>query len=190
MVYKEMKNKRSQSIFSNTLINNNQTNFNYLPNQNLTFDQTKILNDINFNYTTHIATREYPQISSDINEYFYLLNGIKRFNLVDPTNDNFQLLIKICKEGLQGSLNLFALYQTLVFDQLQYSELEIKLAEILSDKNNIDGMNNTNGKFSFGKQFRLAPIYNDYITIFGLPTYGVGFDSLKLDFLQNLKSYF
>jgi hypothetical protein len=39
---------------------------------------------------------------------------------------------------------------------------------------------------SITKTFTLAPIFNYYIIIFGMPAYGVGFDPVKVYFLEQI----
>jgi hypothetical protein len=36
------------------------------------------------------------------------------------------------------------------------------------------------------KSFKLASVFNNYILIYGLPKYGVGFDPAKIAFLADL----
>jgi len=149
-----------------------------------------MLNDIKNHYTVHLSTKNYTQISNDINEYVYLLNAIKTMNANGPKNKIYHLLLTIGTEGLIGSLNLLSVYQNHIHNEFTFNNLEKELSDIMSEKNNIVGMDNVSGKFCAIKEFQLAPIYNDYINIFGFPIEGYGFDSLKLAFLAKFKNYF
>ena len=57
--------------------------------------------------------------------------------------------------------------------------------EILSDKN-VGVIENTfsYSNMSVTKAFTLAPVFNYYIMIYGLPVPGVGFDPVKIAFLK------
>jgi len=74
--------------------------------------------------------------------------------------------------------------------------LNNKIQDILTNKNEQFALDNTNKKYSLQKTFTLAPIYSYYITIFGLPEKGDGFDPIKIQSLlailqkHNINPYF
>jgi hypothetical protein len=64
--------------------------------------------------------------------------------------------------------------------------LEKRIEDILSGKNEIAAMDDTCGEFVITKTFKLAAVYSYYITLYGLPAFGVGFDTTKLSLLVDI----
>jgi hypothetical protein len=42
------------------------------------------------------------------------------------------------------------------------------------------------GQLSVNKTFKLAPVFNLYILIYGMPEFGVGFDQIKISYLIDI----
>ena len=47
-------------------------------------------------------------------------------------------------------------------------------------------MDDTCGEFVITKTFKLAAVYSYYIILYGLPAFGVGFDTTKLTLLVDI----
>jgi hypothetical protein len=47
-------------------------------------------------------------------------------------------------------------------------------------------MAQASGQLNITKSFKLAPVFNYYIIIYGMPAYGVGFDPVKINFLVDI----
>lgn len=166
------------------------TNYNLvtLPNlSSMTMYQYNILLKIEEIYTSKLSNETFVSIPSNIHEYVTLLNGIQGMNSIDYGNSAFQLLLSIGAESLIGSLHMYSLYEKSMFNELKIRQANKSLQEILSKVNEMEAMKDVTGQFEVKKVFRLAPIYSDYIYLYGLPMCGVGFDSIKLAFVANLR---
>jgi hypothetical protein len=154
---------------------------------------TKILTPLQYNqfvqieknYTSHLSTRDYINISSNSQEYLALLKSVQSINY---TNKIYQLLIKIGIESFMSSLQIYSLYEVSTYDDLKLLQLNMSLDEILSKINETKVIDEFEGQFNMTKTFNLSPIYSDYITLYGLPAFGVGFDPIKLDLVSKFKN--
>ena len=193
-----IRNRRSISIFSRKVsaigrslfypvISNNSTNTVTAPN-------TKALTELQYNhllqieeiYTSKLSNKNYVNIPSNIEEYVTLLNSIQAMTIVDTTNSTYQLLLSIGMESLIGSLGMYSIYEKKMFDELKTIQLNNQLSEIMSKINQIGIMEDVTGQFQAKKVFTLSRVYSDYISLYGLPKFGVGFDAQKLAFVANL----
>ena len=149
-----------------------------LPNLDLAFPSTDI-NQVETQYTTYLANRQYQSIPTDLNQSLVLYDKIYQ-QKANATNANLLILLQITMDGLQGTMNAYALYTQNVTLGLNNIILEKKITDILSGKNDIKAMSDTCGQFTATKTFTLAPLFSYYIMMYGLPAFGVGFDSEKL----------
>jgi hypothetical protein len=199
-----IRNRRSINLFTSqlspitrsilypvTVKTGTTTNYNLvtLPNlSSMTMYQYNTLLKIEEIYTSKLSNKTFVNIPSNIDEYVTLLNGIQGMNSIDYGNNAFQLLLSIGAESLIGSLHMYALYEKSMFNELKMRQANKTLQEILSKVNEIGTMENVSGQFEVKKVFRLAPMYSDYIYLYGLPICGVGFDPVKLAFVGNLSN--
>ena len=81
-----------------------------------------------------------------------------------------------------NSTNLYGQTLSLQIDKIN---LQNRVDDILSNKNErvVEIPSETQGHLSITQTFTLAPVFNYYILIFGIPVYGVGFDPSKISFL-------
>lgn len=154
-----------------------------VPEVSLSKVQYDILELIQNNYTSDLASQKYYGISSDLDEYIYLLNGIKEIDSIKRSSNVHKMLTTICINSLIGSLDMYSVYQKTTIHDIKMFELNKTLDEILSDKNKKVTLGGVKGNFSARKTIKLSPIYSNYIQLYGLPKYGVGFDSMKLAYL-------
>ena len=146
--------------------------------------QYALLQKIHDSYTVLLANKQYENISSNYDQYIFLLHQLREINVSDST---LQLLINITEETLTGSVNMYSLYEAYMYNELQILLLNKRIEDILSDKNMVHTiMDGIEGRFSLTKCFKLSPILSYYIHLYGVPAYGVGFDPDKLVFLQKL----
>lgn len=139
-------------------------------------------------YTSKLSNKNYVDIPSNLAEYVKLSNGIQGMDLVDYKNSTYQLLLTIGTESLIGSLQMYSIYQKSIVDELKLIKLNSDLDNILTKVNEIGIMKEVSGQFNAVKSFNLAPVYSNYITLYGLPAYGVGFDLNKLAFIASLNN--
>jgi hypothetical protein len=83
-------------------------------------------------------------------------------------------------DGIQGTMNAYTIFTQNISLTLNNIILEKRIADILSGKNEVKAMSDTCGQFTATKTFVLAPLFSYYIMMYGLPVFGVGFDSEKL----------
>ena len=155
--------------------------------QELQFDQDLIrtLNKIELDYVKKMAERKYLDISQDMDRYLTLDYQVG-LNLATIKNSNIKLLLEIARDGLTGALRSRTLNTDVTELTVKNSILEKRIEDILSGKNEIEAMNDTFGEFVITKTFKLAAIYSYYITLYGLPAFGVGFDTAKLTLLSDI----
>ena len=179
---------------SRSLITNNKNIFRTVINpvetgfvQDLQFDQdlVRTLNKIELDYVKKMAERKYLDISQDMDTYLTLDYQVG-LNLATVKNSNVKLLLEIARDGLTGALRSRTLHTDLTECTLKNTILEKKIEDILSGKNEIEAMYDTCGEFVITKTFKLAAVYSYYITLYGLPAFGVGFDTTKLTLLADI----
>ena len=149
--------------------------------------QYHMLQQIHDSYTVLLANKKYEKISTDYDQYIFLLHELKELNISDTT---LQLLIQITEDTLTGAVNLSSLYEASVYNELQILLLNKRIEDILSNKNvKHTLMEGISGQISIKKSFKLSPLFSYYIHLYGLPEYGVGFDPDKLAFIEILLGY-
>jgi hypothetical protein len=132
-----------------------------------------------------MADRKYLEISQDIDIYLALLYKIN-LSIAQTKDNKFKLLLEIARDGLIGALHTRTLYTDVTELTVKNTILEKRIEDILSGKNEISAMDDTSGEFVITKTFKLAAVYSYYITLYGLPAFGVGFDTTKLSLLVDI----
>ena len=149
-----------------------------LPNLDLAFPSTSI-NRARNEYTTFLANRQYQSIPTDLNQSLLLYDNIYQQRSL-ATNTNLLILLQITMDGIQGTMNAYTLYTQNISLTLNNIILEKRIDDIISGKNEVKAVSDTCGQFTVTKTFILAPLFSYYIMMYGLPAFGVGFDSEKL----------
>jgi len=143
------------------------------------------INTIDTQYTSRMANRQYADIPTDLNQSLVLHDEVgKQYDAA--TNNNLRTLLQITLDGLNGSINGYALYTQHLSMSIKNSILEKRIEEILSGKNEKDVIADTCGGFGLTKTFTLAPLFSYYIAAFGMPAFGVGFDKDKLSLILQI----
>jgi hypothetical protein len=88
--------------------------------------------------------------------------------------------------ALEGAVAAYAINNENISYQIKNSVLNKQIESILSDKNAVVHLDNATGGYQAAKSFTLVPLYSYYITVYGLPAYGVGFDPNKLALINNI----
>jgi hypothetical protein len=155
--------------------------------QELSFgtDFVKVLTTIQNDYVKKMATRKYLEIPQSMSRY--LSNNDSMLEAINKQrNSNLKLLFQIARDGLEGSLFSRTLFSDNAELQIQVLSLNKKNEDILSGKNEVKAVGSTSGQISITKTFKLAPLYSYYIYLYGMPAFGVGFDSVKLSLLSTI----
>ena len=188
----------SSQITSRSIINpiGQIINSPFMTNEYLfTIENLATLNKIHQFYTKPLGNQNYSDIPDNYLEYSELYSQISKLQL-QTTNKNIKLLLKITCEGLTGAIHTLGLDKSIIDLNLQNILLQNKLQDILTNKNTNFSLDTSNKKYNLQKTFTLAPIYSYYITIFGLPENGQGFDPIKIQSLlailqkYNINPYF
>lgn len=151
---------------------------------NSSFIQT--LRTIEEFYAKNMALKQYEKIPNDYQRYIGLYVTMQR--IINKTSSSqLRMLFRIAQEALIGAINSYTIYGDNLLLRLDKTNLQNKINDILSNKNEkLVEMANTTGQLNVKKSFKLASVFNNYILIYGLPEYGVGFDPAKIDFLANI----
>ena len=145
-----------------------------------------ILNYIETNYLANMSNKQYALIPTDYNQYVQLYIVLQQLVTI-VKNSKLILLLNMIQNGLVGAIQSFSLYGQVNSLQIDKTNLEKKIDEIISNKNvRLVDMSNTSGQMTIKKKIRLAAVFNYYIIIYGMPAFGVGFDPDKIAYLANV----
>jgi len=144
-----------------------------------------VLNQIEFNYVKKMADRKYLEISQDM-DTFLALEYKLGVNISSGTCPKLKILLEIARDALSGALHSRTLSTDVTELTIKNTILEKRIEDILSGKNELQAMDDTCGEFVITKTFKLAAVYSYYITLYGLPAFGVGFDTTKLTLLVDI----
>jgi hypothetical protein len=183
----------SKSMFSNSLVPLNRSLYNPIYQQSKGTDLVamntefiKTLQTIQEFYVKNMALKQYEKIPGDYQKYIALYVTLQQVIMKTPS-PQLRLLFTIAQEALVGAINSYSIYGDNVLLKLDKTNLQNKINDILTKKNEkLLEIPTTNGQLSVKKTFKLAPVFNNYILVYGLPPYGVGFDQVKIDFLANV----
>jgi hypothetical protein len=146
---------------------------------------TASLDTIQKNYVVHMASKNFNLISSDVDQLLTIYNQL--YTLQETRkNANVILLLQIAMDSLQSSMNIYVIYTQNIELHLKNVLLEQKVEEVLSGKNEILTISDTSGQIEITKTFTLAPLFSYYITLYGMPEFGVGFDPIKLSTIKKV----
>jgi hypothetical protein len=152
----------------------------------LTTSYLNILRIIETQYGANMANKTYENIPSNYTNYTQLVSTLKTIQ-GKTTNSTLTLLLKLAEDTLVGSVNSYTLYGDNLLLQVDKSNLEKRVNDILTDKNTKLVENTFSySNMSVQKTFKLAAVFNYYIMIYGLPVQGVGFDPVKISFLVDI----
>jgi len=152
----------------------------------ITADDLVSFKEIEQKYGYRIEHKLYEQIPNDYDKYiklYVMVNKVK----AKIKNDKLLTLVQIAQEALVGAINSYALYGSNVSLTLDKVGLNKTINDILTGKNEkFIEMAQATGQLSITKSFKLAPVFNYYIIIYGMPAFGVGFDPIKINFLVDV----
>ena len=185
----------SKSMFNNMIITKKRNLIGYgseniISNNNelslITNDNLTALNKIYTLYSSNMAKKQYENIPNDYNLYVELYVMVEKLK-AKITNNVIITLVQIVEDALVGAINSYALYGYNISLNLDKVGLKKTIDDILSGKNEkVVEMAQASGQLSITKSFKLAPVFNYYIIIYGIPAYGVGFDPVRINFLVDI----
>lgn len=152
----------------------------------ITEDNLVSFRNIGALYSSKMAEKKYEQIPKDYNLYVELYVMVEKVKQ-KIKNQKLLTLIQVVEDALVGSINSYALYGYNISLNLDKVGLKKTIDDILSGKNEkVVEMAQASGQLNITKSFKLAPVFNYYIIIYGMPAYGVGFDPVKINFLVDI----
>jgi hypothetical protein len=153
----------------------------------LTNDDLATLQTIHTKYALPLSVKNYEAINTDYQTYVTILNKLRSIDLT-TADESLVLLINIVEDTLQGAINLATLYMHNIYDEMKLANLKQEEQDILSKKNQHSAITDAEGQYSAKKEFFLSPLYSNYIYLYGMPKFGVGFDPDKVIFVEKLLS--
>lgn len=185
----------SKSLFTNSIVSSNSRSlYNPILQNGSEYNDMVLLNSsfmktlqmINDFYGKNMASKNYESIPNSYSQYVNFYTVLQRV-IMRTKNPQLRLLFQIAQETLVGAINSYTIYGDNLLLKLDKTYLQNKVNDILSNKNEkLLEVPNATGSLSIKKSFRLAPIFNNYILIYGCPPYGAGFDPDKIQFLTEL----
>jgi hypothetical protein len=187
----------SKSLFTNSLVLSgsrslyNPVSFGYNGGG---FDDAILLNEsfvktlriISEFYGNNMALKNYENIPNDYNSFVAFYVTLQKV-ILRTVNPQLRTLFKLAQDTLVGAINTYTIYGDNLILRLDKTNLQNKVNEILSNKNEkLIELPNTTGQLNVKKSFKLAAVFNNYILIYGCPAYGVGFDPVKIKFLADV----
>jgi len=177
----------SKSLLTNLVSTSNSKSIFYpvASNSELNFSASVIanINDCMTNYTTYLENKDYPSISTDLPTYFGLLSDLKIYEATIQ-NPTLGTMVQIVTQSLTGSLNASELYQEKLSSSIQILQLNQQVNDILAGKNDMIALGGGTSNMNITQTIYLAPIFNFYLILYGVPAMGVGFDPNKLNLLM------
>jgi len=152
----------------------------------LTPEYVNIIKTINAEYSAYTAEKQYEKIDNSYNNFITLDDHLRRMK-IKTNSSNMELLIQFTQNALISSVNAFTLYCNNLELIILNNNLQKQITDMISGKN-ITSVETTNssGQLSITKSFSLAPVFSYYFYVYGMPSYGVGFDPIKVNFLAGV----
>ena len=178
------------SIYTNSTSYENKNIFGTIPGNDIidpnriTLEQLDALKRVNESYTVYLAAKQYQKIPKNYGRYIDLLAKIKTITVEDP---NIQILIKIATDGLIGSNNSVSIFNQFAFKEIALLELKNRISDILSNKNRQQALHCSKSTVEIVQVMNFGPLFSRYISLYGMPEFGVGFDAAKLAVLHSIK---
>tara|TARA_B110000285_G_scaffold235528_1_gene317833 strand:+ start:3395 stop:4021 length:627 start_codon:yes stop_codon:yes gene_type:complete len=149
----------------------------------LTSYYLEIINFIQVNYSSKIASRQYESIPTDYTQFTNLTKTLDEIRS-KTNNSSINTLLQIAEDTMRGAFNSLALHGDNLLLQIDKADLQKKVDEIITDKN-VETTQSTisTSSITVTQTFQLAAVFNYYIRIYGAPQPGDGFDPVKIAFL-------
>jgi len=150
-------------------------------------------NELKFTIEENIQLQQFLDITTEnqsptYEEYIDLINVLSNLE-IKTKNTNILLLLKITEYGLSAIINSLGIKKDNIEFNIRNMILQNKIDTILSAKNeNISiTLSETDiNQYQLKKQFTLSPLFSYYISFFGIPEQGLGFDITKLQLIKSI----
>ena len=185
-------------MFSKSLFGNNSINIKSIinPVQNLTIpfyeneckftiEEYEKLHNYKETYVNYLMNQEYEKLPSDLEKYLEIMNTLSNLE-IKTKNSNIQLLLKITRNGLIGTMNVFGLNINNIELNIKNIMLQNRMDNVLSAKNEKNVIVHSDDSYSIKKTFTLIPLYSYYISLFGIPEEGSTFDLNKIQIIKTI----
>ena len=171
----------SRSLIRPCSINSGSNDFAIL---NASFYKT--LDIIERFYGANMANKQYEKIPNSYANYLDFYMTLQKV-ILETKNPQLRVLFQLAQDTLVGAINSYTIYGDNLILKLDKTNLQKKVNDILSSKNeSILEVATATGQLSLKKTFKLAAVFNTYILVYGCPEFGVGFDPSKISFLADL----
>jgi hypothetical protein len=131
-------------------------------------------------YTSQLAAKNYANIPVDLSKYLHLREIARKAQLKYSANSALAVLFQITVEAITGSINAYGLNTLNIEIKVQNNYLQATIEEIISGVNVTKAFDENTGTLSMTKSLELAPLFRYYISLYGVPEIGIGFDPVKL----------
>jgi hypothetical protein len=152
-------------------------------NINITLEELQNLYTIQSLYTSHLAAADYEQIPTDMTSYLKLRSATLTARMKYGSNPALAVLFQITVDSITGAINAYGLNSLNIETQIQNTYLQTTIQEIISGVNVTKAFSDTDGTLSMSRSFNLAPLFRYYISIYGMPASGAGFEPTRLSLI-------
>ena len=153
---------------------------------NIRTNYLSLLQKIHDDYGIHAASRNYERISTDNSVYVDVYDQITVL-ISNTSDDALHLLLTLSRETLMAAFHSVTLHSGNITLHIEKTILQQKVNDLLTQANSeIIQNSTTSGQFAIVRNFQLAPVYNYYIQVYGVPVYGAGFDPIRISFLAEI----
>lgn len=157
------------------------------PNAITSSDTLSVLNKIEFYYTRNMADLSYSDIPNNYINMMQLYTAVLQ-TYSDIADTSVKLLLKITGEGLLGSLNAATLNNSNQELDIMLNQKNQQIKQLMNPTP--QSTISTTGKLGINKTFKLPPLFSIYISLYGMPERGQGFDSTKMtQLLATMEKY-
>jgi hypothetical protein len=147
---------------------------------NITLEELQALYVIQELYTLNLANKTYENIPTNLTQYLQLRTAANAAKIKYASNPALAVLFQITVDSITGAINAYGLNALNVQTQVQNTYLQNTIQEIINGVNVAKAFGETTGTFSMGRNFDLAPLFRYYISLYGVPIGGEGFNPDKL----------
>ena len=127
-----------------------------------------------------MANKTYENIPVNFTQYLKLREIANNAVIKYKHNSALYVLFQITVDGITGAINAYGLNTLNTETQVQNLYLQGAIQEIINGVNVTNAFNDTSGTLAMKQTLQLAPLFRYYISLYGLPEPGVGFDPIKL----------
>jgi hypothetical protein len=131
-------------------------------------------------YTLNLSKQKYEDIPRSLEQYIALNAALSKTRVAFKSNSDISLLLRIVSEALICSIYAYGLNVSNIQLTVQTNYLQDVIDELLSGQNIKPAFDQNIGGLSMLKELKLAPLYLQYIKIYGMPQPGDGFELAKL----------